>query len=504
MRSITLIIVLTFLAMASALADNISVGQHERTSWNILIFMNADNNLEPDAINDINEMEMIGSTSRARVVVQVSRSPRYDFSNGDWDGTRRFQIIQDTNPLEISSPPLNWARCEQPGVCPTAFEANADNGDWNEAVDFVRWARSTYPAERTALIFWGHGSGWRREVTAPMAKGMAASERSGRRISTRDIGRAMAAITMDGGDPIDVVGFDACNMQMLEIAFELRQYAKILIASQEAEPPSGWPYNRILEQINARENTLPEDLSKIIIQSFSNSFSNTAITLSAIRLANVDDIVGNFESFIRALQSQVDVNMSALRAAYQRAQKFVYADYLDLDHFAELIGERLGGDLSDASKNLRSSIQAATVFNINVGPSVKNARSISFYFPPSHLYDKSYEEISFAQNTAWVEVMDHIFRADSVSRIVRLRELSDPASTFMVRQDILDHEIDRLRTYISREIAISRPDVAVDLMQMLANEAAAERESIMTGRQTRSLAVDLLGGIVRAQRRQAR
>ena len=45
-----------------------------------MIYMAADNNLESAAIEDLNEMEMIGSTTNSNVwgIVQIDRAPGYD------------------------------------------------------------------------------------------------------------------------------------------------------------------------------------------------------------------------------------------------------------------------------------------------------------------------------------------------------------------------------------------------------------------------------------------
>ncbi|MBD3217047.1 MAG: hypothetical protein GF310_02135, partial [candidate division Zixibacteria bacterium] len=65
---------------------------HAEKEWTIMIYMGADNNLESAAIDDINEMEWIGSTINSNVVVQIDRIPGYDYSNGNWTTTRRYYI----------------------------------------------------------------------------------------------------------------------------------------------------------------------------------------------------------------------------------------------------------------------------------------------------------------------------------------------------------------------------------------------------------------------------
>ena len=65
--------------------------------WNILVYMNGDNDVEPLAIKDINAMERGINPSLMNVVVQLDRAPGYDSSNGDWQNVKRFELVSDTN-----------------------------------------------------------------------------------------------------------------------------------------------------------------------------------------------------------------------------------------------------------------------------------------------------------------------------------------------------------------------------------------------------------------------
>ncbi|PKP54790.1 hypothetical protein CVT91_18230, partial [Candidatus Atribacteria bacterium HGW-Atribacteria-1] len=82
--------------------------------WTVMVYLDADNNLESAGINDINEMEMVGSSSDVNIVVQVDRVPYSvlaanneghldDSSNSNWTNTRRYYITQDFDPYQISS-----------------------------------------------------------------------------------------------------------------------------------------------------------------------------------------------------------------------------------------------------------------------------------------------------------------------------------------------------------------------------------------------------------------
>jgi hypothetical protein len=136
----TLVLLLASLPAAPAQA------QRSPASWTVLVYLDADNNLEREAIDDFLEMAAIGSSAAINVVVQFDRVPGYDSRYGDWTGTLRFRVTQ--------------------GMTPQPASAIADLGEVNMGhpqtlSDFVSWGRATYPAQRTALVIWNHGDGWR-------------------------------------------------------------------------------------------------------------------------------------------------------------------------------------------------------------------------------------------------------------------------------------------------------------------------------------------------------
>lgn len=75
----------------------------KKAQWTVLGYLAGDNDLEGAAIEDINEMEEVGSTDRVNVVVQVDRAANYNQSNNNWRTTRRYYITQGTDQRRITS-----------------------------------------------------------------------------------------------------------------------------------------------------------------------------------------------------------------------------------------------------------------------------------------------------------------------------------------------------------------------------------------------------------------
>src|SRR5215510_11618013 len=89
-------------------------------AWNVLVFLNAKNDLEPFSFLNFEQMAKVGSTDRVNVLVEFGRPQRhYVDLYGAWSKTLRFRVTK---------------------------------------------ARQEYPAQRTLLAIWDHGQGWRRRM----------------------------------------------------------------------------------------------------------------------------------------------------------------------------------------------------------------------------------------------------------------------------------------------------------------------------------------------------
>ena len=59
---------------------------------------------------------------------------------------------------------------------------------------------------------------------------------------------AKAAVSKFGGK-IDLFGMDACLMNQIEVAYQLRKQSAFIVGSELTEPLDGWPYDRILGKL---------------------------------------------------------------------------------------------------------------------------------------------------------------------------------------------------------------------------------------------------------------
>lgn len=390
--------------------------------WTFMVYLDADNSLEGAGIEDMNEMETVGSVRRANIVVQMDRINGYDTSNGDWKGARRYYITKDDDPNIITSTMVQ-----------DLGEVNM--GDATTVIDFVQWAKLTYPASRYALIYWDHGSGF---------FGVCSDDTSGGdKLTMEELKSAMATITNNGDDPIDVTGFDACLMAMTEVAYQLeykgattKPMTDYIVGSENVEPEDGWPYELILDDLVNIPTMMPDQLATTIVNDYIYSYTDgegdpnddNTVTMSAIQMGNIGDtsigLIQDLDTFASELINPLEdlVWKSSYRSTYTSARQFTdayapwagYFVFRDLYYFAEYLshvsnlptGGPYNNNIITAAQTLMGSISTAIIAEGHGSDKLKSA-GLSIYYPPSRVdYDSLYNNLDFAQDTLWDEFLN--------------------------------------------------------------------------------------------------
>ncbi len=366
--------------------------------WTVMVYIDGDNNLEPNAIEDLNEMEMVGSTSSVNVVVQIDRIPGYDTSNGDWTGARRYYVTKDYDPYTINSTLIQ-----------DLGEVNM--GSPQTLIDFVNWATTNYPANHYALIIWNHGGGFRKNTRYPLTKDIAIDDTSNDAISMPQLSYALSRISTLLGKRIDLFGMDACLMSMIEVAYEIKDYANVMVSSEENEPLDGWPYSRILTPLISNPSMSASALGSQIVNNFVAFYQGTEnVTLSAIDLSKIGSLASLVSQFASAVINDNLTNTSQYIYDANSTEYYGDQDFIDLYDFASIIvydpyiysasAKNLAGSIMSGIQN--AVIAKGATFDITYN------NGISIYFPYTPPIDARYPLTRFAQNTYWDEMLQHL------------------------------------------------------------------------------------------------
>ncbi len=368
-----------------------------QAEWTIMVFGNGKNDLEPFLMKDLNEMEMVGSNAKLNIIVEAGRIDGYDASDGDWKGVRRYRITKDNNTSKVSSKVIKDL-------------GQVDMGDYKSLVDFGKWAKQAYPAKKYMLIVWNHGSGWTKSGKRRITKGISYDEQSGNHINTVQFGQALREL-----GKVDVIGSDACLMQMAEVDYELKDFVDYIVGSEETEPGDGYTYNTFLGPVAANPAMSPMEVGKQAVNAYSDHYKaqNSGSTQSLVKSAAIPQMLKLVNEFAYAMTQANEKDLA--KAARDGAVQFADAKNKDLYDFTRLmVASTKNADVKAKGQALMSFISSDLVLlnRTNNDPGgywngpvdYSPAKGIAIYIPSSSLGD-GYTDMQWAKYSNWDEFL---------------------------------------------------------------------------------------------------
>jgi hypothetical protein len=350
-------------------------------SWTILIYMVADTNLEPFALEDLTEMAAVGAGPGFRMVAQVDRAADYSadalLNLPDWVNALRMEVDrgQFTVVDDVGEPNMG---------APATLS------------DFLAWGIAQYPADRYGLVLWDHGGG---------VIGFGGDESAQQDLlSLPELQTAVEDGRAASGERFAFIGFDACLMATWETAVALSAHAEYLLASEELEPGHGWDY-RSFDAVRRDPTTHPVALgSEVIAGFFAQAVAQDTsadVTLSVVDLTRLHLLTAALGTFAQAVGPGLAKFAQPLGIAQTRAETFAangvgQGSMFGLVDLADLMAG-LAQTAPEAAAPARAVIDALSevVVEYRNGPAHPGARGLSIYFPLyAESYDPAYDAIA--------------------------------------------------------------------------------------------------------------
>ncbi len=405
----------------------------ETKKWTIMVYLAGDNDLDEDGARDIAEMAKVGSNNDVNIIAQFDRA--------GGTGTQRFYITKGGGYPKDSIENLG----------------ETNTGDPEVLIDFLKWGIEKYPAEHYMAVLWNHGSGWNEDEVYEKALKFTPEKRdlsplTKRSFRERGIRKALFSTTVEEilknpakyrailyddeskdfldnmemknvlteaakllpNKQFDILGFDACLMNTIEVAFQLKKTANIIVGSEETEPNAGWPYDKVLSVIAKDPDLSPEDFSKIIVDSYIKSYDKGAnsdpVTLSALNSKKITGVMTALNKLAAALKKNIsdsDTFYKILKTTYD-VQQFYYPTYKDIFDFAKLLNERLDAkDIKVSSQAVMDILEPGDnnfiIASGNLTKSMSRAHGATIYIPVRETYLKYYSKLDFAKKSKWDE-----------------------------------------------------------------------------------------------------
>ena len=409
-----------------------------RKQWTFMVYLAGDNDLDGQVLGDLREMKSVGTGPGINVIAQVDRA-------GARTTTRRYELHKGTALAKDVVASLGETNMGDPAVLRS----------------FVTWAIKAYPAARYMLVLWNHGSGMDdsnlyegdyfsgatppevrkgaavrgagaapRGAVVPAGTVRAVAKRGRRALFGSTVGemvrqraiafddqakdfldnlelqRVLAAVRKTRKGKLDVIGFDACLMSMLEVSYQIRQEAVVTCGSEEEEPGAGWPYDTILAALAAKPSMTPEELGRTVVGKYIESYRpSEGVTQSATALAAVGPLADAVDALGRALSHALEdgPTRDAIVAVRARVQEYTppYDQYCDLGDLCGLLVHRVPrAELATAAGAVQTALSRAVLSSGTKGAGVASSHGIAIYFPKKRV-SPIYGRLDFAKGNAW-------------------------------------------------------------------------------------------------------
>jgi len=276
-----------------------SSAQAEMKEWTLLMYWDADNNLEFCT----------------------------DFALETWENALTSnENVNIVAYVDILSKNGTWIYEVKDGVADIVCEWDEKNSSSPDTLkEFLLHGLRNYPANKTMLVVQDHGYSWRGVCSDDtdgndslmLVDGMAAAIRDAR--------------AENGGKGVDLLALDACSVATVEIAYELRETVPWFVASQLVVPYDGLPYDMIVRALVGRPTMTAGELAYAMVDMNAEYYSSKQlydhiypydqdfVALSAFDMSLVDELGTEFMEMTEVLRPLVAENAATIQAAWDYA-----------------------------------------------------------------------------------------------------------------------------------------------------------------------------------------
>ncbi len=391
-KSIPVIVLLAVLISAgpiSVLAEGSGYEHRSGESWTILVYMNGDSTLEDDLIRDLNEMEKVGSSPDLDIIVQLDRIPGGDSSNGNWNGTRRYRVLRDDDPLVIASDLLDDTLGE------------LDMNDPSTLEDFLTWGFTEYPADRYMVIMEGHARG-------PI-DGFTGDDTSKSKMALEDFGSSFrSAVDSTISRPVDVISFDVCWMGMVEAAYEVMDHARYMIGSFDEIPANGARYDLVIPAIVNSSTTLAGSIAEVV-EIYGEEYDLNALNRWTLAGIDLQAFREAFLPHFRELAQQLFYTAYDDSQTYRSIRAIIdmtpnNQNYRDVYHFLQVLSRWQGVDerVRESAEKAAAGLEGVVLHSLGGGIHSGDAIYFGIYLPGrGDFFDSRYEGLASSEGTCW-------------------------------------------------------------------------------------------------------
>jgi hypothetical protein len=251
-------------SMTMANTESVPIGivddeTRDVAKWSVLVYLQADNDLDPYTEEDFQELKDGGSSDDVNVLALVDRleEPAYLYCIEDND----MVVLESLGEINTGDPAtLNW---------------------------FIEYSDANFPAERMVLFFWDHGT-----PTAGVGVDTTLSEDSEPGSDWEWLSHHEVVSALEGHH-LDVMATDECSIGQMETVYEYSAMGMdldYLVASESYIGWRGFSYDKINQALVLNPDMDARELSLLIVNEFTNLFSKPPYMSEILTTQSVFDM----------------------------------------------------------------------------------------------------------------------------------------------------------------------------------------------------------------------
>ena len=253
-------------------------------------------------------------------------------------------------------------------------------GDAGTLSDFLSYAISAAPAKRYILVFWDHGGG-------PVF-GLCNDQ------NFNDDSLSLAELRTGlqkglNGTKMDIIAFDCCLMNCVDLCYDLCGYTDYAVVSQELVSGTGLNYDEwikpVVQDPSVPTRSIAMSMADTYVAENSRGRNAGTATMSVISTEKMPAVMDAANAFSASLTREIESNLSGvvrLRTQLTSFGEFLDSDASDLVDVEDMC-TAFSALLPAESETLKQASRQAVSYNVTTSDIASYAHGMSFFMPQS-------------------------------------------------------------------------------------------------------------------------
>ncbi|MBM3270083.1 MAG: hypothetical protein FJZ01_20815 [Candidatus Sericytochromatia bacterium] len=285
-------------------------------------------------------------------------------------------------------------------------KTEVDSGTAKALEDFLAKATQTSPGKARMLTMADHGGGIIRGICSDW------NGPGGKKIiHVNEVNDVLARY------PVEILGFDACFMSMVEVAYEVRQNAKFVVGAQTTTR-GDFPYASLVQSL---DRNLDSRRAAVSVMEAAHANARYTHAFSVLDTAGSAQVAAAMGDLGKVMTAKMGTMKEPMREAIAKAQSYanetspglsMYNNYRDLGDVVDRLAALGDPDLARAAKGVRAALARCVVAekHANGGwgggdPDLERISGAMIYASTDGTVEQKYLSRSFARDSGWGDVL---------------------------------------------------------------------------------------------------